>query len=61
MEKFARGDGRMDGGSTFCGSVFLFIGMFIARVLGQVGEGGRARKQPLIIPKAVIRLMDRDN
>lgn len=29
--------------------------------LGQVGEGGCARKQPLIISRAVIHLMDRDN
>lgn len=51
----------MDGGSTFCDSVFFLIGIFIAGELGQVGEGGRARKQPLIISKAVIHLMDRDN
>jgi hypothetical protein len=41
--------------------LWLSISIFIAGALGQVGEGGWARKQPLIIPKAVIPLMDRDN
>lgn len=39
----------------------LFIGIFIAGELGWVGEGGCVRRQPLIIRKAVIHLMDRGN
>lgn len=46
-------EGAAGWGPPFVGvRAFLFPGVFIAGVLGQVCEGGRARKQqPLIMPR----------
>lgn len=53
-------EGWMGEGAPFVVQSFSQAGV-TAGELGQVGEGGRARKQPLIIPRAVIHLTDRGN
>lgn len=47
-------------GAFFVVKSSFLMGTFMTGALGK-WESGRARKQALIIPKAVIRLMDRGN
>lgn len=59
MEHFTRGKVRRE--HFFVVKSFFSHGHIYDWCTWEVGESGRARKQALIITKAVIRLMDRGN